>query len=87
MMKKKIISATMITAWTCIILIIMLFSRHINLEIFFVLWLIGLLFITELIDTRNVKSKYMIYKNRIIAAGIIIFVYLIIQKIMEIIEI
>lgn len=86
-MKKKIISATMITAWTCIILIIMLFSRHINLEIFFVLWLIGLLFITELIDTRNVKSKYMIYKNRIIAAGIIIFVYLIIQKIMEIIEI
>ena len=51
-MKKKDLAVIVIAIWLMIVSIFMLLAYQIDLEIFFVLWLIGLLVIVELMDTR-----------------------------------
>ena len=84
-MKKKILAVIVIAIWLMVISVFMLLASRIDLEIFFVLWLIGLLVIVELMDTRYSLPPYMRYLKYVIAAGIVLFGVIVTGKVLEII--
>jgi len=83
-MKKKILAVAAIAIWLMAISVFMLLARSIDLEIFFVLWLIGLLVIVELMDTRFSLPPYMRYLKYVVAAGILLFGGIVTEKVLEI---
>ena len=83
-MKKKNLAAIVISAWLIIISIFMLLAWRIDIEIFFVLWLIGILVVVELIDTRFSLPSYLRYIKYLIAAGIVLFGGVVTMKVLEI---
>ena len=83
-MKKKNLAVIVIGIWLMVISVFMLLAYRIDLEIFFVLWLIGLLVIVELMDTRFSLPPYLKYLKYVIAAGILLFGVIVIGKVMEI---
>ena len=83
-MKKKDLAIIVVTIWLIVITVFMLLAARIDLEIFFVLWLIGLLVIVELIDTRFTLPPYMRYLKYVVAAGILLFGGIVAMKVMEI---
>jgi hypothetical protein len=82
--KKKNLAIVIISLWLVVICLFMLLAARIDLEIFFVLWLIGFLVIIELTDTRFALPPYLRYTKYIVAAGIVIFGIIGMRKIMEI---
>jgi len=85
-MRKKDLAAIVIGIWLIIISCFMLLAYRIDLEIFFVLWLIGLLVIVELMDTRFTLPPYLRYIKYIVAIGIVIFGAIVTQKVLEILS-
>jgi len=83
-MKKKDLAIIVVTVWLIVITVFMLLAARIDLEIFFVLWLIGLLVIVELMDTRFTLPPYMRYLKYVVAAGILLFGCIVAIKVMEI---
>jgi len=83
-MKKKVLAAITIAIWLMVISVFMLLAGRIDLEIFFVLWLIGLLVIVELMDTRFSLPRYMRYLKYVAAAGILVFGGIVAGKVLEI---
>jgi hypothetical protein len=82
--KKKNLAITIITIWLIVISLFMVLAYRIDLEIFFVLWLIGLLVIVELADTRFSLPPYLRYIKYVVAAGIVVFGIIVVRKVMEI---
>jgi len=82
--KKKNLAITIITIWLIVISLFMVLAYRIDLEIFFVLWLIGLLVIVELADTRFSLPPYLRYIKYVVAAGIVVFGIIVIRKVLEI---
>lgn len=85
-MKKKTLAVTIMAVWLMVICIFMLLATWIDLEIFFVLWLIGLLIIVELMNTRFSLPPYMKYLKFIVAAGILLFGVIVAMKVLEILN-
>jgi hypothetical protein len=83
-MKKKNLAAIVISIWLIIISCLMLLAWRVDIEIFFVLWLIGILVVVELIDTRFSLPTYLRYIKYLIAAGIMLFGGIVTQKVLEI---
>ena len=81
---KKYYAAAVLAAWLIIIAFFMVLSRTLDLEVFFVLSLIGLLVIAVLIDGAFSRPRYMRYLGYIIAAGVALFAYIVVEKILEI---
>jgi hypothetical protein len=85
-MRKKNLAAIVIAAWLIIISIFMLLAWRIDVEIFFVLWLIGILVVVELMDTRFSLPPYLRYIKYLIAAGIVLFGGIVTLKVLEILS-
>jgi hypothetical protein len=83
---KKSLAAGALVIWLMIVLLFMILAQSLNLEIFFVLWLIGLLIIVELVDPAFVQPRYIRAVKYVIAAGVIIFGVIVAQKVLEIIN-
>ena len=83
-MKKKDLAAIILVTWLVVISIFSLLAYRIDLEIFFVLWLIGILVIVELMDTRFSLPVYLRYIKYLVAAGIVLFGGIVTQKVLEI---
>ena len=83
-MKKKVLAAIVISIWLVIISTFMLLASRFDLEIFFVLWLIGLLVIVELTDTRFTLPPYIRYIKYLVAVGIVLFGAIVTRKVLEI---
>jgi hypothetical protein len=83
-MKKKILAAIILVIWLVVISVFSLLAYRIDLEIFFVLWLIGILVIVELMDTRFSLPVYLRYIKYLVAAGIVLFGGIVTQKVLEI---
>jgi hypothetical protein len=83
-MKKKVLAAIVMVVWLVIVSVFMLLAHRVDLEIFFVLWLIGILVIVELIDTRFSLPFYLRYIKYLVATGIVIFGVIVTQKVLEI---
>jgi len=85
-MKKKVLFAIIMFIWLVVICAFMLLAHRVDLEIFFVLWLIGILVIVELMDTRFSLPSYLRYIKYLVAAGIVIFGGIVTQKVLEILS-
>ncbi|MDE4909023.1 hypothetical protein L0665_10425 [Methanogenium marinum] len=72
--------------WMLIILGFMALAQVVNLEIFFVLWLIGVLVIIELTDPPFIEPRMIRHSKYLAAGGVILFGIIVLQKIMEIIS-
>ena len=83
-MKKKVLAAIALVVWLVIIAVFSLLASRVDLEIFFVLWLIGLLIIVELMDMRFSLPSYLRYIKYLVAAGIVVFGAIVTQKVLEI---
>ena len=79
-MRKKNIPAIVLTLWLVIVSVFMLIAQRFDLELLFVLWLIGILVIVDLIEPTYVLPDYLRY---LIAAGIIIVGVIAAQKVMQ----
>ncbi|MGC9435593.1 MAG: hypothetical protein ACP5C4_05850 [Methanomicrobiales archaeon] len=73
-----------LTVWTVVIIAFMLLARTLSLEIFFVLWLIGLLVVAELAEPAFLRPRYLQYLRVVVAAGVIVFGAIVAQKVLEI---
>jgi len=83
-MRKEQIAILALAVWLTLIAIFMLLAQSIDIEIFFVLSLIGFLVIVELIAPKYVQPGYLRYIRYFIAAGIVIFGMIVVKKVMEI---
>jgi hypothetical protein len=85
-MRKPHLAVIAIAVWLSIVIAFMLLAGRADLEIFFVLWLIGILVIVELIDTRFSQPRYLRNMKYMIAIGIVIFGWIVAQKVLEILN-
>jgi hypothetical protein len=83
-MIKEEIAIIALAVWLTVISILMLLTKSVSLEIFFVLSLIGFLIIAELIKLKYIRPGYLRYIQDILTVGIAIFVLIIVKKVMEI---
>jgi hypothetical protein len=83
-MIKEEIAIIALAVWLTLIAVFMLFTISINLEIFFVLSLVGFLIVVELITPKYIRPGYLRYIQDILTVGIAIFVVVVVKKIMEI---
>lgn len=77
-------TAITLSLWIFLVLLFMVLAQTVNLEIFFVLWLIGLLVLTELTDTLYTLPRHLRYARYLIAVGVILFGILVARKVLEI---
>ena len=82
---KKYYAAAVLAIWLIIITFFMILNRTLDLEVFFVLSLIGLLVVAVLIDGAFSRPRYMRYISYLIAAGVALFAYIVVEKILEIV--
>jgi hypothetical protein len=83
-MRKQHIAIIALSLWLTIIWVFMLFTQHVDYEIFFVFGSIGIFVIIELIEPHYVQYGYQRYKWYLIAVWIVIFGLIVVHKTMEI---
>jgi hypothetical protein len=83
-MNIKQIAAVTLILWMTVVASFMLLVQRFDLEIFFVLTLIGLLVIVELTRQHYAQPAWQRYLVYLVGAGIVIFAAIVIQKVMEI---
>lgn len=82
----KDLAAIALAVWLFCVIFFMVLAQQLNLEIFFVLWLIGLLVVTELTEPVYITPPHLRYRRGIIAAGVIIFGIIVAHKVLEILS-
>jgi len=70
-----------IVSWLIIIVFFMFLAGSFDIEVFFVLWLIGILVLAELIDTRYIRPRFVTSLMVIAGAGTLLFGIIVIRKI------
>lgn len=81
---RKEIAVVALTIWTLLITFFMILAGTVNLEVFFVLWLIGLIFAVELTSTRFSMPSSVQYIQYFVAVGIVLFGIIVAMKVKEI---
>ncbi len=71
-------------AWLFLVAWSMILNQNLNGEIFFVLWLIGILVIVELAAPAFSRPEYQSNLRYVIAVGVIIFGYIVALKVLDI---
>ncbi len=70
--------------WGLVVAAFMLLNRALDLEVFFVLALIGLLVLVELADTATVQPGPVRRVKYVVAAGVLVFGWIVANKVLEI---
>ena len=83
-MRKEQLAIIALALWLTVISVFMLLAQSVDLQIFFVLALIGFLVIVQLISPNYVKPGYLRYIRYVLAAAIVLFGLIVAQKVMEI---
>lgn len=81
MSRKLIFASVAFITWMMVIVGFMLLIRTFDLDIFFVLALLGLLAVVVLIDTTSVQPRYMRQMNYLIVAALLVFSYVVANRI------
>ncbi len=84
MQKKALYAIVALLIWVILIITFMVLSYQINLEIFFVLWLIALLVVIELISGTTVQPQTIRCLKYFVAVQVIIFGMIVAKKVLEI---
>ncbi len=82
---KTLLAAGILVGWMFCVALVMILTRLINIEIFFVLWLIGALIITEFISLSTLRPKWRTYQLVMLGTGVGIFGIIILMKVIDII--
>ncbi|WP_211530509.1 hypothetical protein [Methanocalculus chunghsingensis] len=80
------LAVSAITIWMGIVIFFMILAESPDLEILFVLVLIGMLVIAELADPVHIRPLFLKRLRYIIAAGVILFGAIVAHKVLEIIS-
>ena len=83
-MRKQQIAIISLVLWLTIVSVFILLGQRVDLEIFFVLSLIGMLVIVQLMQSYYVQPGYLKYIRYLVAAGIVIFGVIVALKILDI---
>jgi hypothetical protein len=83
-MKKEEITIITLAVWLTLIAVFMLLAKSVNLEIFFILSLLGIIMILQFIEPNYIRPGYLQYIDDILTIGIAIFVLIAVKKVMEI---
>ena len=83
-MRKEQIAIIALALWLTIVSISMLLSQWVDLEVFFVLCLLGFLVITQLIQPSYIQPGYLKYIRYLTAAGVVMFGVIIALKLLDI---
>jgi len=83
-MRKQQIAIIALALWLTIVFLFMLLMQRVDLEIFFVLSLIGMLVIVQIMQSYYVQPGYLKYIRYFLAAGIVIFGVIVALKILDI---
>ena len=70
--------------WELVVVAFMLLNRTLDLEVFFVLVLIGMLVVVELADTSTVQPAQIRRAKYAVAVGVVVFGWVVANKVMEI---
>ena len=84
MSRKLRLSSMVLLTWSMVIIAFMLIGQTLDLEVFFALTLIGLLVLVVLVDTSSVQPRYMRRMKYVAAMGIVIFGYIVANRIVEV---
>lgn len=82
--RSKHIAAASLCIWMVIVIFFMILAETPDLEILFVLTLIGMLVIAELADPVHTRPLFLSRFRHIIAAGVLIFGGIVAHKVLEI---
>ena len=82
-MRKQQIAIIAFALWLTIVSLCMLLIQRFDIELFFVLCLLGIFVIVQLMQSNYVQPGYLQYIRYITAAGIVMFGILVAQKVME----
>ncbi|WP_246589184.1 hypothetical protein [Methanofollis formosanus] len=85
MSNARYLAACIFALWFGIVAFFMLLNRALDLEVYFVLGLIGLLVLVVLVDSPFVQPRSMRRIKVLIAMGVAVFGYIVVMKVMEII--
>ena len=77
-------AAIVLVAWGLVVAAFMLLNRTLDLEVFFVLALIGLLVTVELMDPSTVQPGHVRRVKYVVAAGVLVFGWIVANKVLEI---
>ena len=83
-MRKQQIAIIILAFWLTIVSVIMILAQRVDVEIFFVLGMIGMLVIVQLMQSDYVQPGYMKYFSYLIAVGTVIFGIIVALKILNI---
>ena len=84
MNRKLRLSSVVFTTWLMVITAFMVLTRAIDLDVFFVLAVIGLFVVVVMIDTSSVQPRYMQRMKYVVATAILIFGFVVANRIVEI---
>ena len=82
-MRKQQIAIIALALWLTIVSVFMLLAQQLDLEIFFVLYVIGSLAIVHLMEPNYVQPGYMRYIRYLTTAGIVMFGVFVAWKVIE----
>jgi hypothetical protein len=85
MMRKQQSFIIVLVLWLIIVSVIMILAQRVDLEIFFVLGMIGMLVIVQLMQSDYVEPDYIKYFSYLITVGTVMFGIMIALKILNII--
>lgn len=83
-MRKEHLAIIVLALWLTVISVFMLLAQSVDLQIFFVLALIGFLVIVQLVSPNYVNPGYLRYIRYVLLAAIVLFGLVVAQKVMEI---
>ena len=84
MHKKALYAIVALLIWVILIILFMVLSYQVNLEIFFVLWLIALLVVIELVSDTTVQPQNIRYLKYFVAVQVVLFGMIVAKKVLEI---
>ena len=77
-------AAAVLLIWTSVVAFVMIYTRTLNLEIFFVLWLIAALVITEFLSPQTMNPQWKLLQMIVLGIAVSIFAVIVIMKIIAI---
>jgi hypothetical protein len=84
LMRKEQIAIIALAVWLTLISVFMILAQSFNIEIFFVLSLIGLVILVELIAPKYIQPGYLRIIRYLLAVEIVIFGAIVTLKVMDI---
>lgn len=77
-------AAAVLLIWASVVAFVMIYTRTLNIEIFFVLWLIAALVITEFLSPQTMNPQWKLMQMIILGVAVSVFAVIVVMKIVAI---